>query len=100
MDQYGLQPGKRPLRPGSRNPNSVHHTTAPRRQHKLINWTQFRKTLEDSHQLQDITDVEECTSAVKQAATEATTEIDTDEDITQVDSKLAHMIEARKSLQR
>ncbi|XP_077564512.1 uncharacterized protein LOC144179972 [Haemaphysalis longicornis] len=81
-------------------PTSVHHTTAPRRQHKLTNWTQFRKTLEDTHQLQDITDFEEWTSAVKQAATEATTEIDTDEDIIQVDSKLAHMIEARKSLQR
>ncbi|XP_077553263.1 uncharacterized protein LOC144168052 [Haemaphysalis longicornis] len=74
------------------------HTAEQRRKHRLTDWARFRSVTEGTQK--DIADIDEWTSAIKQAASEVTTELDTDDDIQQVDSKLAHMIEARQSMQR
>ncbi|XP_077534604.1 uncharacterized protein LOC144146536 [Haemaphysalis longicornis] len=79
-------------------PTARPHTAEQRRKHRLTDWARFRSVMEGTQQ--DIADIDEWTSAIKQAASEATTELDTDGDIQQVDSKLAHMIEARQSMQR
>ncbi|XP_077557778.1 uncharacterized protein LOC144173138 [Haemaphysalis longicornis] len=79
-------------------PTARPHTAEQRRKHKLTDWARFRSVMEGTQQ--DIADIDEWTSAINQAALEATTELDTHDGIQQVDSKLAHMIEARQSMQR
>ncbi|XP_077534515.1 uncharacterized protein LOC144146434 [Haemaphysalis longicornis] len=73
------------------------HAAPPRKQ-KLTDWNKFRASLETipSH----IDDIEEWTEALLTEAQQATTEIETDEDMPNMDSRLAHLLEARDSLKK
>lgn len=66
------------------------------RKHKLTDWNAFRQ--------QDIAptieDLEEWTRSLVDAAECASTEIETDDTTSPMDTKLAHLIEARQSLER
>ncbi|XP_077548163.1 uncharacterized protein LOC144160962 [Haemaphysalis longicornis] len=73
------------------------HAAPPRKQ-KLTDWNKFRASLENmpSH----IDDIEEWTEALLTEAQQATTEIETDEDMPNTDSRLAHLLKARDSLKK
>ncbi|XP_077564270.1 uncharacterized protein LOC144179700 [Haemaphysalis longicornis] len=65
---------------------------------KLTDWTRFRATLDElDHKIDDI---EAWTGRIASAADSVTAELEVEENVKQVDSKLAHMIEAKQSLQR
>ncbi|KAH7965485.1 hypothetical protein HPB49_008388 [Dermacentor silvarum] len=78
-------------------PTTVHNDQK-KFKHKLTNWTRFRATLDEADN--DIEDIEKWTERVTKAADSVTAELDVEEEVPQIDSKLAHMIEARQSLQR
>lgn len=71
---------------------------APPRTQKLTDWNKFRTNLETipNH----IDDIEEWTKALLTEAQQATTEIETTDDMPNMDSRLAHLLEARNSLKR
>ncbi|XP_077530679.1 uncharacterized protein LOC144142785 [Haemaphysalis longicornis] len=77
-------------------PISKPTATEPQRRHRLTNWDRFRRTLPQSASV--ITDIDEWTDNIVRTVTNTTTEIDTDETVTQVDNRLAHMLEARQSI--
>ncbi|XP_077561702.1 uncharacterized protein LOC144178042 [Haemaphysalis longicornis] len=77
-------------------PISKPTATEPQRRHRLTNWELFRRTLAQSASV--ITDIDEWTDNIVRTVTNTTTEIDTDETVTQVDNRLAHMLEARQSI--
>lgn len=79
-------------------PISKPTATEPQRRHRLTNWDLFRRTLAQSASA--ITDIDEWTDNIVRTVTNTTTEIDTDETVTQVDNRLAHMFEARQSIQQ
>lgn len=72
------------------------HVNAPSRKHKLTDWHAFRK----QNVRTTIDDIEEWTRDITAAVENASTEIDTSDSIPTMDPHLAHMIEARQSLQR
>ncbi|KAH7960235.1 hypothetical protein HPB49_018074 [Dermacentor silvarum] len=78
-------------------PTTVHNDQK-KLKHKLTDWTRFRATLDEADN--DIEDIEKWTERVTKAADSVTAELDVEEEVPQIDSKLAHMIEARQSLQR
>ncbi|XP_077544867.1 uncharacterized protein LOC144158081 [Haemaphysalis longicornis] len=79
-------------------PTSAVGSNGNRRKHKLTDWTRFRaECLEPQG---EITDIEKWSEDIVQATSFATTQVETDEEMQQIDSRLAHMIEARQSLQR
>lgn len=64
--------------------------------HKHTDWEAFRRALPETHD--DIEDIQEWTTAVMKTVDDATQEIETDEDIDKMDSRLAHILEAKSSL--
>lgn len=64
--------------------------------HKLTDWEAFRRALPETHD--DIQDIEEWTTAIMKTVDDATQEIETDEGIDKMDSRLAHLLEAKSSL--
>lgn len=80
---------------------SVPSVAEPLRKHRITDWDRFRQVLEGQpEQGEEITDIGEWADAIVLAAENATTEVETDETIQQVDNRLAHMLEARQLLQR
>ncbi|XP_077559615.1 uncharacterized protein LOC144174415 [Haemaphysalis longicornis] len=69
-----------------------------KRKHKITDWGAFRRALPDEQP--DIEDIEKWTDAVTKTAEEATTEIQTDDNIDRMDSRLAHLLEAKKTLKK
>lgn len=67
-------------------------------EHKWTDWDAFRKQRMDGTVAQDIADIEEWTAGLKEEIRRATKKIETAEDITCVDSKLAHLLEAKTSI--
>ncbi|KAL1442446.1 hypothetical protein MTO96_046416, partial [Rhipicephalus appendiculatus] len=78
-------------------PTTVHNDQK-KFKHKLTDWARFRATLDEDDN--DIEDIEKWTERVTKVADSVTAELDVEEEVPQIDSKLAHMIEARQSLQR
>ncbi|XP_077543664.1 uncharacterized protein LOC144136797 [Haemaphysalis longicornis] len=70
----------------------------PRRTQKLTGWNRFRTNLETIPD--HIDDIEEWTKALLTEAQRATTELETTDDMPNMDSRLAHLLEARNSLKR
>lgn len=68
-----------------------------RNKHQLIDWNAFRNK---GTRNEEITDVEDWTKDIVTMVKEASTEIETDTEVSTVDTKLAHLIEARQSIQR
>lgn len=71
---------------------------APPRTRKLTDWNKFRTNLETIHD--HIDDTEEWTKALFTEAQQATTELEMTDDMPNMDSRLAHLLEARNSLKR
>ncbi|XP_077548373.1 uncharacterized protein LOC144161610 [Haemaphysalis longicornis] len=70
-----------------------------RRQQKITDWNLFRARAEEES-TQDIADIESWTEDIVRLITDATTELETDEEHPGIDSRLANMLEARQSLQK
>lgn len=68
------------------------------RQHRVTDWPRFHTVMQDAS-VGDITSIEAWTESLKKAVEEATDTVETSEDTQQMDSRLAHMLEARRSLQ-
>lgn len=68
------------------------------RQHRVTDWPRFRTAMQDAS-VGDITSIEAWTESLKKAVEEATDTVETSEDTQQMDSRLAHMLEAMRSLQ-
>lgn len=79
-----------PLRSAMQAPNT--------RKHNITDWNAFRTSMESVPT--DIEDIEQWTQALRTATETATSEIETDESVANVDSRLAHLIEASQSLRR
>lgn len=71
---------------------------SPHRKQRITDWDKFRANLGTVPE--NIEDIEAWTAAVLQESKRATTEFETEEDAPDVDSRLAHLIEARNSLKR
>ncbi|KAH9374349.1 hypothetical protein HPB48_013147 [Haemaphysalis longicornis] len=71
---------------------------APPRTQKLTDWNRFRTNLETIPD--HIEDIEEWTKALLTEAQRATRELETTDDMPNMDSRLAHLLEARDSLKR
>ncbi|XP_077553731.1 uncharacterized protein LOC144168662 [Haemaphysalis longicornis] len=65
------------------------------KKHKIVDWNEFRK-LDPGV----ITNVEEWSEKLREATDKATREVEATEDISTMDSRLAHLLYARRSLQR
>lgn len=78
-------------------PTNATATTPATRTQRITDWNTFRQSLEAS---EDIDDIEAWSRALAQATEAATTDLETDDSITQVDSRLAHLIEAKQSIQQ
>ncbi|XP_077528227.1 uncharacterized protein LOC144139855 [Haemaphysalis longicornis] len=65
---------------------------------KLTDWNRFRTNLETIPD--HIDDIEEWTKALLTEVQRATTELETTDDMPNMDSRLAHLLEARNSLKR
>lgn len=72
------------------NPNRSKTTT-----HKLVDWGKFRNT-----ELGNIDDIDDWSAQLLAATERATEEIEAPEDIETMDPRLAHLLEARRSLQK
>ncbi|XP_077531005.1 uncharacterized protein LOC144143064 [Haemaphysalis longicornis] len=70
-----------------------------RRQQKITDWNLFRARAEEES-TQDIAEIESWTEDIVRLITDATTELETDEEHPGIDSRLANMLEARQSLQK
>lgn len=69
---------------------------ATERKHRITDWDAFRKLL-PAEQI-DIIDVEQWTTQVVETMERATKELEADEHIDRVDSRLAHLLEAKQSI--
>lgn len=69
-----------------------------KRTHRYTNWEEFRRQLPSQHG--NIEDIEAWSKAIVETTEEVTTEIETDDDIHEMDSRLAHLIEAKTALKR
>ncbi|XP_077559568.1 uncharacterized protein LOC144174656 [Haemaphysalis longicornis] len=76
-------------------PNSKTSADDGRIKHRLTNWHDYR-----TEDLGEITDIEQWTRKVVAAVEKATSVTETSEETTRIDPRLAHMLEARSSLQR
>ncbi|XP_077528339.1 uncharacterized protein LOC144139996 [Haemaphysalis longicornis] len=76
-----------------------HRDERDRRRQKITDWNLFRARVEEGP-ARDITDIENWTSDVVHLAKDATTEHDVDEDCPGMDNRLAHKLEARRSMQQ
>ncbi|XP_077550586.1 uncharacterized protein LOC144163709 [Haemaphysalis longicornis] len=65
------------------------------KRHRLVNWDEFRKS-----ELGEIADIDEWSARLKEATNKATKEVEATGDIETMDSRLAHLLDARRSLQR
>ncbi|XP_077553521.1 uncharacterized protein LOC144168397 [Haemaphysalis longicornis] len=84
-----------PLRYGGRRPY------APQNTHAVTEWSEFRAKLEEYAEGDTAeNDIETWTQRTIEARKGATTSIETDEHLPQVGSHLAHMLQAKQSLQR
>ncbi|XP_077528403.1 uncharacterized protein LOC144140088 [Haemaphysalis longicornis] len=63
--------------------------------HKLVDWNKFRNT-----DVGEVENIEEWTAKICTAAEEATESIETSEDIERMGPRLAHLLEARRSIQQ
>ncbi|KAL3242979.1 hypothetical protein MRX96_047641 [Rhipicephalus microplus] len=63
--------------------------------HKLVDWSKFRNT-----ELGEVDNIEEWSAKLLAATEGATKEIDAPEEIETMDPRLAHLLEARRSLQK
>ncbi|XP_077541236.1 uncharacterized protein LOC144153467 [Haemaphysalis longicornis] len=79
-------------------PTSVPAGGEAKRKHKFTDWSKFREGLREPKK--EVDDIEQWTAAIVRAAEEATSEVETDEETQSADCRLAHLIEARQSLQR
>lgn len=77
-------------------PLRVRSKQAPTRKPKLTDWNAFRR----QEIAPTIEDLEKWTRSLVDAAARVSTEVETDESIPSMDPRLAHLIEARQSLQR
>lgn len=77
-------------------PLRVRSKQAPTRKHKLTDWNAFRR----QEIAPTIEDLEKWTRSLVDAVARVSTEVETDESIPTMDPRLAHLIEARQSLQR
>ncbi|XP_077541716.1 uncharacterized protein LOC144153828 [Haemaphysalis longicornis] len=77
-----------------------HRDERDRRRQKITDWNLFRARVEEEGPARDITDIENWTSDVVRLAKDVTTEHDVDEDCPGMDNRLAHMLEARRSMQK
>ncbi|KAL3203961.1 hypothetical protein MRX96_041587 [Rhipicephalus microplus] len=77
-------------------PLKIRSKLPPTRKHKLTDWNAFRQ----QEIAPTIKDLEEWTRSLVDTAERASTEIETDDTTSPMDPKLAHLIEARQSLQR
>lgn len=66
------------------------------RKHRMTDWNEFRRCLPEERM--DIDDIEKWAEAVVQTTSAATQEIETDDSIDQMDSRLAHLLEAKRSI--
>ncbi|XP_077547993.1 uncharacterized protein LOC144160638 [Haemaphysalis longicornis] len=67
------------------------------RKHRHTDWDAFRKLLPTEQT--DITDIEEWTNEIMEKEKEATRTIETEDNVGRIDSRLAHLIEAKQSIQ-
>ncbi|XP_077547566.1 uncharacterized protein LOC144159740 [Haemaphysalis longicornis] len=67
------------------------------RKHRHTDWDAFRKLLPTEQT--DITDIEEWTNEIREKEKEATRTIETEDNVGRIDSRLAHLIEAKQSIQ-
>lgn len=71
---------------------------SPKRIHKHTDWNAFRTNLANVPKVID--DIERWTEAILREAKRATSELEAEDEVNEVDSRLAHLIEARDSLKR
>ncbi|XP_077534398.1 uncharacterized protein LOC144146314 [Haemaphysalis longicornis] len=69
-----------------------------KRVHKITNWDLYRTLLPEDEE--DIQDVETWTTKIVECAGAATMEIETEPKIEAIDSRLAHMLEAKRSIHK
>ncbi|XP_077542647.1 uncharacterized protein LOC144155191 [Haemaphysalis longicornis] len=67
------------------------------RKHRHTDWDAFRKLLPTEQT--DITDIVEWTNEIREKEKEATRTIETEDNVGRIDSRLAHLIEAKQSIQ-
>ncbi|XP_077548449.1 uncharacterized protein LOC144161702 [Haemaphysalis longicornis] len=67
-------------------------------EHKWTDWDTFRKQRRDGPAAQNIADIEEWTAGIKEEVRRTTKKIETRENVACVDSKLAHLLEVKKSI--
>lgn len=79
-------------------PVSAAPAAANKQKKRITNWTLFR-TRADEEQEDDITDIDAWTKALMRTIADATTEHEADEETPQLDSRLAHLLDERRSLQ-
>lgn len=79
-------------------PVSAAPAAANKCKQSITDWTLFR-TRADEEQEDDITDIDAWTKALVRTIADATTEHEADEETPQLDSRLAHLLEVRRSLQ-
>lgn len=63
----------------------------------MTDWAAYRKALEGIPE--QVVDIRQWTQALNEAVRAATTDVNLDDSIPQFDSCLAHLLEAKKSLQ-
>ncbi|XP_077553457.1 uncharacterized protein LOC144168324 [Haemaphysalis longicornis] len=71
---------------------------SPKRTHKHTDWNAFRTNLANVPNIID--DIERWTEAIRREAKRAATELEAEDEVNEIDSRLAHLIEARNSLKR
>ncbi|KAL3193256.1 hypothetical protein MRX96_017938 [Rhipicephalus microplus] len=76
-------------------PTLPESTPAKRKGHKLVDWSKFRNT-----ELGEVDNIDEWSAKLLAATEGATEEIDAPEEIETMDPRLAHLLEARRSLQK
>lgn len=79
-------------------PISAAPAAANKYKQRITDWTLFR-TRADEEQGDDITDIDAWTKAIVRTIADATTEHEADVETPQLDSRLAHLLQARRSLQ-
>lgn len=79
-------------------PVSAAPAAANKQKKRITDWTLFR-TRADEEQEDDITDIDAWTKALVRTIADATTEHEADEETPQLASRLAHLLDARRSLQ-
>lgn len=80
-----------------RIPLKGRNNAAITRQHRITDWEAYRKALPED--TTEISDIEQWSRNVVQLVEDTTQEVETDETIDQVDSRLAHLLEAKQSIQ-